>query len=320
MSVFTPVSRPQLEEFLTSYNCGELESFEGISAGIENTNYFVTTTGGQYVLTIFESLTRQELPYFLDLMAHCAEHGIPSAHPVADHHHGYLRSLAGKPAALVQRLRGRSVELAEPVHCQAVGHGLAQLHQAGRTFAQQRANDRGPQWCRQMQRKLAGKLSADDARLLQDEMDYQAQFRNVELPRGVIHADLFRDNVLFVGPELTGMIDFYYACNDVWLYDLAVTANDWCSDNEQGVLDAERLQPLLSAYHRGRPLDNEEKQAWPLMLRAAALRFWLSRLHDLHFQREGEITHIKDPDEFQRILLDRRQQQDAYRAMWAEVL
>lgn len=320
MSVFTPVSQSELEDFLANYACGTLENFQGISAGIENTNYFVTTSQGDYVLTIFELLTPSELPYFLDLMAHCAEQGIPSAHPLADRNQLYLRSLQGKPAALVQRLQGKSIEQAEPKHCQAVGGSLAQLHLAGCSFKPQRPNDRGPDWWRQMQLKLADKLSVQDRQLLADELSVQVRSRHSPLPRGVIHADLFRDNVLFVGDELTGMIDFYYACNDVWLYDLAVTVNDWCSADNNGGLDPLRLSALLSAYHEVRALNSDEEQAWPLMLRAAALRFWLSRLHDFHFQREGEITHTKDPDEFRRILLDRREQQDSYLSLWSSVI
>lgn len=319
MSVYTPVTRPQLEEFLASYACGGLIDYSGISAGIENTNYFVTTEQGEYVLTLFEVLTRKELPYFLELMAFFAEHDIPSAHPVADTGGAFLRELEGKPAALVQRLQGSSVEQPDTEHCLQVGGMLANLHLQGQRYHRSRANDRGPHWWRQVQAKLSTSLSAAERKLLADELDYQTMSRHIDLPRGVIHADLFRDNALFVDHGLTGVIDFYYACNDVLLYDIAVTVNDWCSLAD-GALDRDRCTALLGAYHRVRPLRQEETRAWPVMLRAAALRFWLSRLHDWHFQREGEITHTKDPNVFLQILHHRREQEAGINALMQHVL
>ena len=319
MSVYTPVSHSQLEEFLASYPCGTLLDFTGISAGIENTNYFVTTDRGQYVLTLFEVLSRAELPYFLDLMAFFAEHGIPSAHPVADRSGAYLRELQGKPAALVQRLQGASVEEPDVMHCRQVGAMLARMHEGGQAFSRSRKNDRGPHWWREMQAKLSASLQREERTLLDDELAYQASNRNPALPRGVIHADLFRDNALFLDHELAGVIDFYYACNDVLLYDIAVAVNDWCGDADGGV-DRERAIAMLAAYHEVRPLGAVEVNAWPAVLRAAALRFWLSRLHDWHFQREGEITHTKDPGEFLQILLHRRQHEDELRVLLQHAL
>ena len=318
MSVFTPVAQPQLEVFLSHYDCGELLDFAGISAGIENTNYFVNTTAGRYVLTLFETLTVTELPYFLELMAYLAEHDLPSAHPLADKQGAYLRELQGKPAALVQRLQGASVTQATTEHCRAVGTTLGRMHVAGQSFPVRRDNERGPSWWFDMQTKLHGLLSDDDRDLLDNELAWQQEHQCADLPEGVIHADLFRDNVLFDGVELTGMIDFYYACNDALLYDLAVTVNDWCSDVD-GCLDDARVFSLLQAYHRQRPLLVVEREAWPVNLRAAALRFWLSRLHDVHFQRDGEITHTKDPVPFRRILSTRRDQQAAQLALWDAV-
>jgi homoserine kinase type II len=307
MSVYTKVERGELEQFLQGYPLGPLVGFEGIRAGIENTNYFVTTAQGEYVLTLFEWLSAAELPYFLDLMAFLAEHGIPSAHPLADNQHHYLRHLNGKPAALVQRLQGRSIEAPAEKHCAAIGAALGRMHRIGLAFPLVRANNRGPAWWRATANKLTGKLSLDDEHLLQDEIRFQAQFQSEDLPRGVVHADLFRDNALFVGEQLTGIIDFYYACNDVLLYDVAVTVNDWCSLGD-GTLDMAKAGVMLRAYRDERPWTDAEQPAWPVMLRAAALRFWVSRLHDLHFPRPGEITHTKDPNEFKRILLQRREQ------------
>ena len=305
MSVYTRIERHELEEFLRGYSVGALVDFSGISAGIENTNYFVTTSQGSYVLTLFETLNADQLPYFLDLMAHLAEHGVPCAHPVVGLQGHYLRTLKDKPAALVQRLSGSNVEHPGTAQCAAVGHALGQMHMAGLSFQGRRAPDRGPAWRAATARKVLPRLSNEHAELLKDELTYQAQHSGLQLPQGVIHADLFRDNVLFTGERLTGIIDFYYACNDALLYDLAVTVNDWCSA-EDGALRPEQSSALLTAYRQQRPLQPEEHPAWPVMLRAAALRFWLSRLHDLHFPRPGEMTHTKDPEVFRRILCERR--------------
>jgi len=309
MSVYTTVERDELEEVLSHYSLGVLLEYEGISAGIENTNYFVTTSQGEYVLTLFEALTANELPYFLDLMAHLAEHDVPSAHPIADEQGKYLRQLNGKPAALVMRLKGHNIETTNRNQCAELGKALGHLHVVGQSFNGYRQNLRGPHWWQVTAREVLPKLSQVEATLLQTELAFQRQHRHDALPQGVIHADLFRDNALFVDDHLTGIIDFYYACNDVLLYDVAVTVNDWCT-LPNGHLDPDRLRAMLEAYQTERQFSPAEHQSWPVMLRAGALRFWLSRLKDLHFPREGEITHIKDPTVFQCILEQRIAEQD----------
>jgi len=306
MSVYTVVERDELEEFLCNYSLGDLIDYQGISAGIENTNYFVTTSEKQLVLTLFENHSADELVYFLDLMAFLAEHDVPSAHPIADNDGRYLRTLNGKPAALVMRLSGGGVDHPDSAQCADLGNALAKLHLAGQSFSGQRENDRGPHWWHTTRDAIADKLDGDDLALLDEELAFQRGHRFDNLPRGVIHADLFRDNALFEGETLTGLIDFYYACNDVLLYDVAVTVNDWCS-NGDGELDEAKSRAMLDAYRAVRPFNAEEIEAWPVMLRAGALRFWLSRLQDLHFPREGELTHIKDPNVFRNILLARKQ-------------
>lgn len=306
MSVYTLVTEDQLIEFLRHYALGELQDFQGISAGIENTNYFVTTSQGRFVLTLFEQLSREELPYFLNLTAHLAEHEVASAHPVADNDGAYLRELNGKPAALVQRLSGHDVKTPTQAQCRALGQQLGHLHVVGQSFKQQRANDRGPHWWRETTNRVLSHLTAGETDLLRTELAFQSANQHLNLPRGVIHADLFRDNALFEGDQLSGIIDFYYACNDVLLYDVAVTANDWCSQ-PGGKLEPVRLHALLDGYRQERAFTTEEQRAWPVMLRAAALRFWLSRLQDLHFPRPGELTHIKDPNVFKMILEQRRE-------------
>ncbi len=306
MSVYTVVNTEELSRFLSQYNQGRLLNHEGISSGIENTNYFVTTDKAELVLTVFEQLTSDELPFFLDLTAYLAEHNIPCAHPAADKNGRYLDTIKNKPAALVQRLKGASVEHPTAQHCQALGNVLARMHLAGQSFPSQRKNKRGPAWWRSTTTKLCSCLSDPEMELLQHELQAQDACHHSDLPRGIIHADLFRDNVLFEGVNLSGLIDFYYACTDALIYDLAVTVNDWCS-NADGSLNGELAYALLNAYQAQRSLSNNEHQAWTIMLRAAALRFWLSRLNDMHFPRPGEITHTKNPDVFKRILLHRRQ-------------
>ncbi len=315
MSVYTPVERDELEEFLQHYSLGELLNFEGISAGIENTNYFVTTSDQQMVLTLFENHSAQELGYFLDLMAYLAEHEVPSAHPVADKDGNYLRELNGKPAAFVMRLNGRGIDSPTITQCEAIGQALAQLHVAGQLFTGERDNDRGPHWWHATRDAVFDHLPKEEQQLLDEELAFQSSHRHDTLPRGVIHADLFRDNALFEGDALTGLIDFYYACNDVLLYDVAVTVNDWCSRSD-GSIDEQRAGALLHAYRQVRPINSSEEQAWPTMLRAAALRFWLSRLYDLHFPREGELTHTKDPAVFKNILLQRKERDSTLIALW----
>lgn len=301
MSVYTRVDRPALETFLHDFDAGLLVEYSGISAGIENTNYFVTTTQGRFVLTLFEQLSRDELPFFLGLMAHLAEHGVPTAHPLADRHGRYLGELCGKPAALVQRLSGSSVEHPDAAQCAAIGAALARLHLAGQSFPHERANPRGPHWWREASARVHDRLGPDEAKRLDEELAFQFAHRHDQLPRGVIHADLFRDNALFEGERLTGIIDLYYACTDALLFDVAVTVNDWCV-TEKRELDPERTRALLAAYAVVRPFTPAEHASWPAMLRAAALRFWLSRLVDLYYPREGELTHTKDPDAFGRLL------------------
>lgn len=315
MSVFTRVERDHLEHFLTLYSQGTLVDYAGINAGIENTNYFVTTTQDKFVLTLFETLQASELPYFLNLMAFFADHGVPSAHPIADNQGSYIRNLNNKPAALVKRLQGMSIECPTIDHCRIVGTLLGRMHNIGTRFEENRENDRGPQWWRHTEKKLLPRLSEEDAELIHDEIRYQTSKQSLDLPRGVIHGDLFRDNVLFVDHSLTGVIDFYYACTDILLYDVAISVNDWCS-NDDGSINEDMLGIFVAAYRQQRLPTDSEDRVWTVMLRAAALRFWLSRLHDMHFPRQGEITHVKDPQFFKHILLQRRENEDTLRDVW----
>jgi homoserine kinase type II len=301
VSVFTSITAEQAASWLKPYSLGTLLSCEGISAGVQNSNFFLSTTHGVYVLTIFEQLTHNELPFYVNLMAHLARHGIPCPTPLADGDGDYLGELGGKPAIVVSRLPGNSLDKPNAAHCAAVGRMLAELHIAAQPYPAQQKHQRDAAWCRATAVQIEAFLNPDELVLLRKELRYQARYRPHDLPRGIIHADLFRDNVLFDGDQLSGLLDFYFAGVDDWLFDIAVTVNDWCSLDD-GALDAEKSRALLGAYHAKRPLSASERIAWPTMLRAAALRFWLSRLADFHRPRTGNLVSRRDPTQYRTIL------------------
>ncbi|OUR82162.1 homoserine kinase [Cycloclasticus sp. 46_120_T64] len=309
MSVYTVVERAQLIHHLKNYSLGELVSYQGISSGIENTNYFVSTTEGDYVLTLFEELKAEELPYFLNIMAFVADNGVPSAQPIRDKEGQLLSTLNGKPAALVERLAGSDVEQPTTTQCAVLGKSMAQFHQASVRLDISRENSRGANWRQQASELLIPLVDQHSADIIRDELAFQAEYSQLGLPKSVIHADLFRDNALFSGEQLSGIIDFYYACNDYLTYDIAVAVNDWCIEND-GSLNKERFDAFIQAYQAIRPFTPEEVQHWPIIIRAAAFRFWLSRLRDVHFPKAGEITHIKDPEAMKSILMSRRNAPD----------
>ena len=323
MAVFTNVDDDELVPWLSGFEVGELVGFEGISAGIENSNYFVETTDGRFVLTLFERLSAAELPFYLGLMKHLARHDIACPDPIARRDGKLLSTLAGKPAALVTRLAGRDITSPGTGHCTEVGTLLARMHVAALDYPGTLPNLRGLQWWKETAPKVQPFLDEAQANLLADELQAQQRFAEsavyAALQRTAVHADLFRDNVLFESgatrpgaaeatppaPRLGGVIDFYFAGVDTWCYDLAVTLNDWCIDAE-GRIDTPRAEALLAAYRAQRTPIDAERDAWPMMLRAAALRFWISRLYDLHLPRPAQMVTPKDPSAFERILRARR--------------
>ena len=309
MAVFTAVSDSELEPWLKRFDVGHLVCLEGIVAGIENTNYRVTTERQghkqRFVLTLFERLNAQQLPFYLELMRHLAAAGIPCPNPVPDLDGQILGTLAGKPATLVTWLQGKELTDPSPQACARIGSMLARMHLATRDFPGIQPNLRGLAWWQEVTPQLLSFLPKVQASLLERELAYQSAQDLTQLPRSAVHADLFRNNVLFEGDEVGGVIDFYFAGVDTWLFDLAVTANDWCIDLATGAWDHDRLNALLGAYQSVRPLVRSERDAWPAAQRAGALRFWISRLYDVHLPRPAQVIVPHDPTHFERILMAR---------------
>ncbi len=309
MAVFTEVSHDEASALLQALNLGTLQELRGIQGGIENTNYFATTDQGEYVLTLFERLSFEQLPFYLHLMKHLATRGIPVPDPAANRDGDILHTVCGKPAAVVNRLRGASQLAPQAAHCAAVGEMLARMHLAGQDYNRRQPNLRGLPWWNETVPLVLPHLDAAQATLLRAELAYQnhvaesAAYR--ALPRGPIHADLFRDNVMFEGEQLTGFFDFYFAGVDTWLFDIAVCLNDWCIHLPTGQTDLERSAAFLQAYAAVRPLTAAERQLLPALLRAGALRFWISRLWDFHLPREASMLQPHDPTHFERVLRQR---------------
>ena len=309
MAVFTPVSLEDVGHWIKQFPLGKALALKGIASGIENSNFFLTTERGEFVLTIFENLTFEQLPFYLQLMRHLAEHGVLVPAPVPNDQGELCVPLHGKPAAVVSKLEGKPQMAPQPVHCAAVGAMLARMHLAGQDFALQQPNLRGLPWWREATAAVLPHLALEQAHLLHDEMKFQealhASADYHALQRGPVHADLFRDNVMFDGERLTGFFDFYFAGCDSWLFDVAVTVNDWCIDLATGALDEARVRAMLDAYHSVRPFTATEHSLWPALLRAGALRFWISRLYDFYLPRAAEMLTPHDPTHFERILRTR---------------
>jgi homoserine kinase type II len=308
MSVYTQVSPEELEAWLARYAVGSPIELMPIAAGIENTNYFVTTSKGRFVLTLYERLPAEELPFYLNLMSHLAHAGVECPAPEPDRTGALFSLLNGKPAGLVTRVDGTPIVAPDAAHCAAVGAALARLHIASARYRARLTNRRGPGWWRQAARAVRPYLDAERNALLAAEIKFQTGYGKVKLPRGAIHGDLFHDNVLFEGDRVSGIIDFGFAATDFLAYDLAITVNDWCivrGGDARGALVPELVEALVGAYQEVRPLTGDERTQWPALLRAAALRFWLSRLYDLHLPRPGELVHAKDPAHFEQILRER---------------
>jgi homoserine kinase type II len=312
MAVYTDVDTAAATQLLQRLDAGALISMTGCAGGIENTNYFVHTDRGAWVLTVFERLGFDQLPFYLGLMQHLALKGLPVPRPRTDAQGNFLHAIAGKPAALVNLLPGASVDAPLLAHCSLLGVTLAHLHDGALDYPARQPNLRGLEWWAATAPVVRPHLDTDLAARVDAELDYQRGFHAAAatqaLPRGPVHADLFRDNALFDGPpdapRLSGVFDFYFAGVDHHVYDLAVCLNDWCIDLASGRLETGRAEALLRAYRRHRPMSPAELRALPAMRRAAALRFWLSRLADWHLPRTATLLKPKDPTHFERVLAD----------------
>ncbi|MCF8160250.1 MAG: homoserine kinase [Polaromonas sp.] len=330
MAVYTEVSFSEAGALLQELGLGELESMQGCAGGIENTNYFVSTRqGGQpheYVLTLFERLGFEHLPFYLKLMKHLAQRGIAVPEPHANARGELVLSVRGKPAAVVDKLRGASELKPGPVHCAQMGAMLAKMHLAGRDFPLRQPNLRGLSWWNDTVPEVLPHLTDSQKTLITQELAYQNQVANLTsyaaLPRGPIHADLFCNNAMFdtvAGqPVLSGVFDFYFAGVDNWLFDLAVCLNDWCIDQESGAHHGVNAHHFLAAYDAVRPLQAAEKALLPALLRAGALRFWLSRLWDLYLPRQASMLQAHDPGHFERVLRHRASDIRDYAALEAQ--
>lgn len=300
MSVFTPITIEEARAFITPYRVGDIIDFQNIAAGVENSNFFVTTTEGCYVLTLFEKIPRHDLHFYMGLMAYLYAKGIPCAAPLQTKDGTVIRTLRGKPAVMVTRLSGNDMAHPTPPDCHAVGMALAHLHEAAGSFDLPMPNWRGLSWWRSYAISLNKHLSAAENAEIAVEIAHQQNFDLLNLPRGVVHGDLFRDNILWDdhGTHHTPqIIDFYFACNEQLLFDVAVAVNDWCLDYSvypAAKLHSTNARALLAGYADVRPFVAVERAAWPQMLRAAALRTWLGRLGYHHLPRNSELTHPKD--------------------------
>ena len=310
MAVYTDVSFDEAARLIGSLGIGQLTALKPCTGGIENTNYFADTTEGRFVLTLFERLTAAELPFYLGLMKHFADCGLPVPGPHADSDGALLLACAGKPAAVVDRLPGEHHLAPDAADCASVGTMLAGLHVAADGYHADQPNLRGLAWWVDTVPVVLPHLSAEQAALMQDELAWQQRLAATPayaaLPRGATHGDLFRDNVMFQGGTLTGVFDFYFAGVDTLLFDIAVALNDWCIDLESGRLADDRAEALIAGYESVRRLEAAELRLLPALMRAAAFRFWLSRSWDLHLPRDAVVLKAHDPDHFERVLLQRR--------------
>jgi homoserine kinase type II len=303
LAVYTDINEIELEYFLANYNVGALLSYKGIAEGVENSNFLLHTESGSYILTLYEKrVNAADLPFFLGLMDHLAQRGISCPLPVHQRSGESIGELAGRPAAIVTFLEGMWMRRPTVAHCRAVGEALAELHLAGEGFELRRQNalsirDWRPLWENASAR--ADEVEPGLAREVEaDLVDLEKHWPDA-LPAGICHADLFPDNVFFLGPKLSGLIDFYFACNDFWTYDLSVCLNAWCFEKDNA-FNLTKGSALLAGYQSRRRLSKEEREALPLLARGSALRFMLTRLYDWLNTPEGALVVRKDPLEYVR--------------------
>lgn len=305
MAVYTEVDDEELESFIADYEIGAILSCKGIAEGVENSNYLIQTERGRFILTLYEKrVAEEDLPFFLGLMEHLAAKGIPCPTPVHDSDGRALRRLCGRPAALITFLDGMWPRRVRPEHCRGVGEALARMHLAGQDFPMSRKNALSVEGWRPLldaSAPRADQVQAGLAERLYRELDYLESNWPSDLPRGICHADLFPDNVFFIGDRLSGLIDFYFACTEFFAYDLAICMNAWCFERDSS-FNTTKARHMLSSYRRVRPFSEAELAALPVLARGSALRFLLTRLYDWLNQPEGALVRPKDPLEYLTIL------------------
>ena len=305
MAVYTSITKEELKAFLSDFDVGTLQSFDGISSGVTNTNYLVTTSLNKYIFTVFEHHSMGELPFFINLMTFLSGHNIDCPNPILDKHKNAINLLKGKPALLVSFLNGSEVEKISEIHCFAVGKSLARMHSITKTFSEKRKNDRGLEWIKEKFAGMKSKLTSLEKNMIELEIDFLSHHDVGDLPKSTIHGDLFRDNVLFLNEKRPSFIDFYYACEEVLVFDIAIALNDWCIDAD-GAIDKNKLKEFIEGYETERPLTKEERVYMPVALRWAALRFYISRLEHIQSNPSAEILAAKNPNQFRNILIDRQ--------------
>jgi homoserine kinase type II len=305
MAVYTSINSNDLNDWIEKFNFKDLVNFKGISSGVTNSNYLIQMAHSNYILTIFEHNNIEELPFYIDLMTYLAKENFLCPRPIENKNGQALGLLKEKPALMVSFLDGKEKAIRSPKSCYLVGQYLAKLHLIANNFSQLNKNTRGLDWVSDMYLNLKKYLSLEDQGILELEINYHKEMDKVELPEGIIHGDLFKDNVLFLNDKVSGFIDFYYACNEKFIYDIAIAINDWCIDQD-GQINKSMFLEFIKGYRSERKLTDNEQEYLNVALRLAALRFWLSRLEDFYNAKEGEIISIKDPKHFKDILLDRQ--------------
>ena len=305
MAVYTSLSQSEVENFISKFNIGRLKSYTGISGGVTNSNFFINTDNCEAVLTVFEELNFEDLDYYFNFMHHLSSHGFSCPSPISDIHNNYIHDLKGKPAALISKLSGKVFEEISDEQLIEFAKSFAEMHLISLNFKTRKKNERGLQWMKDTFSMFADKISSDQRELISDELSFLENIPE-DLPRGVIHADLFRDNVLFEEDRLGGIIDFYYACDDFFIYDIAIVINDWCVDHN-GIIVEKRKKLFIEAYDSVRKINNNEHDALNSYLRLAAMRFLISRFRDQFNAKDAELNTIKDPLFFYEILKNRRQ-------------
>lgn len=310
MAVFTEITSQDVVQLLENYKIGDFVDLKGISAGIENSNFYLQTTKGRWVLTVFERLSIADLPFYLELCRHLGDRELPVSCPEKTKEGMLYSMISGKPCSIALCFPGKTVDAPTTYLCQQLGSLLARMHLSVKDFHLEQENTRGLNFWIDNLSKLEPHIPASLFSVLKEEIERQIAFHNSseyrQLEKGAVHADLFRNNALAQEDRLCGIIDFYFACTAPLLYDLAVTMNDWCIDLETGEFDHQRAQTMIEAYHAVRPLSDNEKQCWKDMLCASSLRFWVSRLYDFYLPRQASLLKPLDPSHFERILKLRR--------------